>query len=360
METEDIRWMRYALHLAERGQGRTADNPAVGCVLVKNNRCVGQGWTAEGGRPHAETQALASAGEQARGATAYVTLEPCAHYGHTPPCVNALITCGIARVVVACDDTDSRVAGKGIARLREAGIPVETGILQAEALAMNAGFFRRIRESLPYISVKIATSADEKITDPRRRWITSEASRQQGHLLRAQHQAIVTGVGTVLSDDPALTCRLPGLEAASPLRVILDRHLRTPTHAALVQSAHEYPSCILTAETLPHPNASLLMRSGVTLYSMPPGFDFAQAMRMLGSKGIHRVLIEGGQGLTTAALTSGIANRLYWFKASHVIGEKGMNALANGESLASIASSAHHAETIRLGWDELTTLDLLP
>ncbi len=360
METDDERWMRYALSLAERTAGRTAENPAVGCVIVRDGRCVGQGWTAPGGRPHAETQALSSAGIHAHGASTYVTLEPCSHYGHTPPCVNALIASRIRRVVIACGDTDFRVAGKGIARLEEAGIMVEVGVLRKQAEALNSGFFRRIRESLPFISVKIATSADEKITDPDRRWITSEASRLRGHRLRAEHQAIVTGVGTVLADDPELTCRLPGLEPASPLRVILDRHLRTPPQAALVRSAHEYPTWILTSKTQQHPSAPPLIRGGVTLYCLPEAFGFHEAMRLLATKGVHRALIEGGQALTTAALASSIVNRLYWFKAPHVIGEKGLPALGNGQSLSVIASSGILTETLPLENDQLKTVRLLP
>jgi diaminohydroxyphosphoribosylaminopyrimidine deaminase / 5-amino-6-(5-phosphoribosylamino)uracil reductase len=357
-EREDKHWMTYALRMALRGQGRTAENPAVGCVLVANSRCVGQGWTADGGRPHAETQALLSAGTQAQGATAYVTLEPCSHYGHTPPCVNALIAAGIDRVVIACGDTDMRVAGQGIMRLQKAGIVVKVGVMQAEALALNAGFFRRIHEGLPWVSVKIATSSNEKITDPLHRWITSDASRNYGHMLRSQHQAIVTGVGTVLADDPLLTCRLHGRASASPVRVILDHTLKTPLQAEMVRTAHEYPTFIITSMDSSHPQVTAFKKAGVTVYSLPDNFSFTDAMRLLASKGVHRVLIEGGQGITTAALRSGIANMLYWFKAGHEVKEAGMDALLHGASLDGYMQIAKEIEMQSLNEDKLFMITL--
>jgi diaminohydroxyphosphoribosylaminopyrimidine deaminase / 5-amino-6-(5-phosphoribosylamino)uracil reductase len=329
MHSQDIHHMTHALRLAERGQGRTAENPSVGCVLVKHGRVVGQGWTDYGGRPHAEAQAIISAGEHALDATAYVTLEPCAHHGRTPPCSQALIQEGIARVVVACEDCDPRVAGRGIAQLRDANISVTVGVMEREARILNAGFFRRHREELPYITIKIATSADEKITSPAARWLTSEAARAHGHYLRATHHAIVTGIGTVLADDPSLTCRLQGLEAASPARIILDRHARIPLTSTLIRTAHTVPTHLITAQ----PHTAALQNAGVIVHTHPEHFSFTDAMRHIASLGFHRVLIEGGQHLTSAALDSGICNQLIWHSSPIIAGEAGLPALTQNRSL---------------------------
>ncbi len=320
---KDTDYMRYALRLAQRAKGRCAENPAVGCVLVRGGHIVGQGWTQAGGRPHAETQALLSAGEQARGAMAYVTLEPCAHTGKTPPCATALIKAGIAHVVVACMDDDDRVSGKGITMLREAGCCVEIGVLAKEAQAMNAGFFRRLRRGLPYITVKIATSADERITNPTHgQWVTSANAREHGHHLRRTHDAIVTGIGTVLADDPALTCRLSGLHDVSPIPVVLDRQLRIPLSSQLVQDGRLW---LITHEGMRSTaKVKALENAGVRVFYGDG--SFTHAMQILARQGINDALIEGGQTLTHTALQSGIANQLYWFQASHMVGEAGMAA----------------------------------
>src|SRR5882724_5724649 len=249
LREDDIGHMRHALRLAARALGHVAPNPAVGCVIVADDGCiVGRGQTQAGGRPHAETVALSQAGKLARGATAYVTLEPCAHHGQTPPCADALVAAGIARVVGATIDPDARVAGTGFARLESAGVKVTRGVLEAEARALNLGFFRRVTEGRPLVALKIAQSADGYVADAQgnSRWITSEAARRHGHLLRARHDAILVGVGTVLADDPALTCRLPGLEHRSPLRIVLDSHLRMPLTSKLVRTARDHPTIIFT------------------------------------------------------------------------------------------------------------------
>ena len=214
--------------LGRRGQGRTWPNPAVGAVVVKDGVIVGRGWTQAGGRPHAEPEALRRAGEAARGATLYVTLEPCSHFGRSPPCADAVIAAGIARVVSAIEDPNPEVAGQGHARLRAAGIAVDIGLCAEEAARDHAGHFRRIRDRRPQVILKLAVSADDKIGAAGRKpvAITGEAARTRVHLLRAQCDAILVGIGTVLADDPLLTCRLPGMEARSPVRVVLDRALR--------------------------------------------------------------------------------------------------------------------------------------
>ena len=224
--------MQLALALGRRGQGRTWPNPAVGAVVVKDGVIVGRGWTQPGGRPHAEPEALKRAGEAARGATLYVTLEPCSHFGKSPPCVDAVIAAGIARVVSAIEDPNPEVAGQGHARLRAAGIAVDVGLGAAEAAYDHAGHFRRIRDKRPHVILKLAVSADDKIGAAGHKpvAITGEAARTRVHLLRAQSDAILVGIGTVLADDPVLTCRLPGMEARSPVRVVLDRALADSRH----------------------------------------------------------------------------------------------------------------------------------
>src|ERR1700749_3416738 len=226
----DRRVMELALALGRRGQGRTWPNPAVGAVVVKDGVIVGGGWTQAGGRPHPEPVALSHAGEAARGATLYVTLEPCSHFGKSPPCADAVIAAGITRVVSSIEDPNPEVAGQGHARLRAAGITVETGLCAAEAAPDHAGHFRRVRDKRPHVILKLAVSTDDKIAAAGHRpvAITGEAVRTRVHLLRAQCDAILVGIGTVKADDPLLTCRLPGMAARSPVRVVLDRSLRIP------------------------------------------------------------------------------------------------------------------------------------
>ncbi len=355
---EDERWMQVALRMAERAQGSTAENPAVGCVLVKNRQCIAQGWTQAGGRPHAETHALKNAGIRAKGATAYVTLEPCAHTGKTPPCASTLIDAGIARVVTGCADDDARVNGRGIAMLKEAGIAVRENILSEACQRHHAGFFRRLRENLPEITIKIATSKDEKITTgTSEQWLTNPHSRAYGHALRASHDAIVTGAGTVMQDDPMLNCRLNGRTHESPIRVVLDRHATLPHKSALVRSAHIIPvwlCCNDSVTTSPH--IAALQELGVHCIALPNGFDFRTAMQALAQRGINRALIEGGQRLTQAALEPGIASTLYWFQAAHEIGDAGLPALRNGAKLQRLTNQ--NTQKIYLSGDILNITPL--
>ncbi|MBT3397327.1 MAG: bifunctional diaminohydroxyphosphoribosylaminopyrimidine deaminase/5-amino-6-(5-phosphoribosylamino)uracil reductase RibD, partial [Alphaproteobacteria bacterium] len=216
--------MRSALALAQRGLGQVWPNPSVGCVLVKDGHPIGRGWTQPGGRPHAETEALARAGDRARGATAYVTLEPCAHHGETPPCAAALVEAGVAKVVVACRDPDTRVNGGGIDALKSAGIDVVEGVLETDAIDLNIGFFTRVQSDRPMVTLKLAASIDGRIATSagKSKWITGPGARAHGHGLRARHDAVLVGAGTVNADDPELTCRLPGMTGRSPVRVILE------------------------------------------------------------------------------------------------------------------------------------------
>jgi diaminohydroxyphosphoribosylaminopyrimidine deaminase/5-amino-6-(5-phosphoribosylamino)uracil reductase len=315
----------------------------VGCVLVKDGRVIGRGWTQPGGRPHAETEALRRAGDAARGAIAYVTLEPCSHHGRTPPCCEALAEAGIARVVMAMRDPDPRVNGRGLAMLRGAGIAVEEGLLEAEARALNAGFFRRIQAGMPLVTLKLASTLDGRIATAsgESRWITGEAARREVHALRARHDAILVGSGTVLADDPDLTCRIPGMERVPMLRVVADARLRTPPSARLVQSAGVAPVLIMTAHGHPPAAQAPFMEAGADMVTVPAhavgGLDLPSLLRALGRRGVTRVLAEGGAGLAAALLRQGLVDRLAWFHAPAVMGGDGHPAL-EGLRLAALSA----------------------
>lgn len=328
----DIHHMQHALRLAARGIGATAPNPSVGCIIVKDDAIIGRGWTGTGGRPHAETVALAQAAESAGGATMYVTLEPCVHQGQTPPCTDAIINAGISRIVIGCTDADPRVAGKGIEALKQAGIDVVMGVAEAQARASHEGFFARLSHGLSSVNLKIATSLDGKIAHPAGapRWITSEQARMHGHMLRAEHDAIVTGIGTALTDNPMLTCRIPGLEHRSPVRVVLDSTLLLPENFALVTTAQTTPTWIITTSRAPRDKAKALEAKGVTIITVNgERIGFEQAMHILAERGMNHVLLEAGTALTTSALASGQISALYWFRSPQVIGDKGKPAFAS-------------------------------
>ena len=356
--------MRAALALARRGLGNAWPNPAVGCVLVKDGRVIGRGWTQPGGRPHAETEALRRAGEAARGATAYVTLEPCSHHGRTPPCCEALAGAGIARVVMAMRDPDSRVNGRGLAMLRGAGIVVEEGLLEAEARALNAGFFRRIQAGMPVVTLKLASTLDGRIATAsgESRWITGEAARREVHALRARHDAILVGSGTVLADDPDLTCRIPGMERVPMLRVVADARLRTPEAARLVQGAQVAPVLIITAPGHPPAAQAPFMAAGADIVTVPAhaagGLDLPSLLRALGRRGVTRVLAEGGAGLAAALLRQGLVDRLVWFHAPAVMGGDGHPAL-EGLRLAALSAMPRFRRTAQraLGDDMLSEFE---
>lgn len=324
--------MRLALTLAERGLGRTWPNPSVGCVIVKDGAIIGRGMTAPGGRPHAETEALAMAGEAARGATAYVTLEPCCHHGQTPPCCEALIAAGVARVVVACQDHDPRVSGGGIETLRGAGIAVETGVLEAEASALNAGFFTRVHHNRPWVSLKVAATLDGRtaLGNGQSQWITGDAARRYGHLLRARYDAILVGSGTVRADDPSLTCRLMGLEDRSPVRIVLDANLALSPEVSVMRTAPVTPTWIFCSHAAAD-GAERYTRPGCEVMAVATHADgrlvIPEMLERLAEKGITRLLVEGGAKTVTAFWQSGFADRLYWFQASSMIGADGHAAI---------------------------------
>jgi len=333
----DLRSMRAALTLARRGLGTVWPNPAVGCVIIDRGRVVGRGWTQPGGRPHGETEALGRAGEAARGATAYVSLEPCCHWGRTPPCTGALIAAGVRRIVVALEDPDQRVAGDGVRQLRAAGLEVETGLCAAEAAEINAGFFCRLRHGRPLVTLKLATSLDGRIAtgSGESQWITGPPARERAHALRAAHDAIMVGTGTVLADDPQLTCRLPGLARRSPVRVVVDRHLRIPPTTRLISSARAVPTWILTLPSADPARRQAFLGAGTTVIDIDPGPDgngsIAAALAALGDRGITRLLVEGGGHLGAAFARAGLIDRLVWVHAPMLIGGDGIPAIAELE-----------------------------
>jgi diaminohydroxyphosphoribosylaminopyrimidine deaminase/5-amino-6-(5-phosphoribosylamino)uracil reductase len=330
----DQRFMQLALTLGRRGLGRTWPNPAVGAVVVKDGVIVGRGWTQPGGRPHAEPVALARAGEAARGATLYATLEPCSHVGKSPPCADAIIAAGIARVVSAIEDPNPEVAGQGHAKLRAAGIKVDIGLGAAEAARDHAGHFQRVRDKRPHVILKLAVSSDGKIGMAGRKpvAITGEAAKARVHLLRAQCDAILIGIGTVLADDPLLTCRLPGMETRSPVRVVLDRALRIPGTSRLVHSARETPLWVMTSSLAEAPAAMKLGASGaqvlrVATTTTPPGLDLPSVLHALSEKGITRLLVEGGARVASSFVAAGLVDEAWLLRGADAIGAGGVPAL---------------------------------
>jgi diaminohydroxyphosphoribosylaminopyrimidine deaminase/5-amino-6-(5-phosphoribosylamino)uracil reductase len=360
--------MRAAIALARRGLGNCWPNPAVGCVLVRDGRVVGRGWTQPGGRPHAETEALARAGAAARGATAYVTLEPCAHHGRTPPCAAALIAAGVARVVIACDDPDPRVDGRGVAMLRAAGIPVDEGCEATAATEGLAGFLSRVRRGRPVFAWKTATTLDGRIATAGgdSQWITGPAARRRGHLLRASHDAIMVGAGTALADDPLLTCRQPGLGRHQPLRLVVDGQCRLPPDSRLARSAGAHPVWLLTTEpAATKENARALREAGVEVCVIGQGgdghVDLTTAAQYLGRRGLTSVLVEGGGGLAAALLRAELVDRVYWFRNPSLVGGDGIAAIG-ALGLARIGHRPRlvHLDSLPAGDDLLETFALAP
>ena len=326
--------MRSALALARRGLGNVWPNPAVGCVLVRedlNHRIVGRGWTQPGGRPHAETEALARAGHLARGATAYVTLEPCSHVGETGPCADALIEAGVYRTVVAATDPDPRVSGQGIARLRDAGIMTVVGLLGLEAEALNSGFWKRQHSARPLVTLKIATTADGFVASRTgsSKWITGPEARRHGHLLRARHDAILTGIGTVEADDPMLTCRLPGLSSRSPVRVILDSNRRLRSETSIAASADMVPVWQIRAEGAGPAHGPSSVVDLAAPNTANEGLNLATTLTLLSEQGITRLLVEAGPRLSTAFLGADLVDQLAWYRAPTVMGGGGHAVFGN-------------------------------
>ncbi|MEM9394821.1 MAG: bifunctional diaminohydroxyphosphoribosylaminopyrimidine deaminase/5-amino-6-(5-phosphoribosylamino)uracil reductase RibD [Pseudomonadota bacterium] len=323
----DLRWMLVALTLGRRGQGNCWPNPAVGCVIVKSDRVIGRGWTQPGGRPHAEAMALAQAGAAARDATAYVTLEPCAHQGQTPPCAGALIDAGIARVVTAIEDPDPRVNGGGHAMLRAAGIQVDTGVCAAEAAWDHSGFLSRVRRGRPVITLKLAMSLDGKIATAtgESKWITGPDARKMGHALRARHDAVLIGSGTARADDPTLTVRGLGAKA-QPVRIVVSDGLDLPVPSNLTQTTSQAQLWVVHSAAANPERARVLEAAGARLFEVPEvegTRDLNAVLAVLGEAGLNRIYCEGGGTLAASFLRSGLVDELAIFTAGFAIGAEG-------------------------------------
>lgn len=361
----DQHFLDHAVRLAATGLGRTWPNPSVGCVLVRDGHILATARSADGGRPHAETQALAAAGNAARGATAYVSLEPCAHHGKTPPCAEALIKAGVARIIIAATDPDPRVSGKGIALLKQAGIAVELAHHAAAARDLR-GFFSRVDHGIPYVAAKVASSLDGQIADTHgeSQWITGGAARTHVHKLRSQFDAILTGIGTVLADDPQLTVRLPGIDCRHQPRIIADRRLRLPLNSNLVATAETQPVWLITgAEAVEQAasHATELREHGVVLHIMEDATLAPDAiLRTLGAAGISRLLVEAGPHLTTAFLGAGAVDTLHWYRAPMLLGNAGMNAIRELDTSLGTAARFSLAESRTLAADRYDRYELKP
>jgi diaminohydroxyphosphoribosylaminopyrimidine deaminase/5-amino-6-(5-phosphoribosylamino)uracil reductase len=361
----DLQFMRAALTLAARGLGQVAPNPAVGCLIVKDGRVVGRGWTQQGGRPHAETEALRRAGEAAAGATVYVSLEPCAHHGKTAPCAEALVAAGVARVVVALEDPDPRVAGRGLDLLRQAGIAVTVGVARGQAERLNAGFLKRIIKGQPLVVLKLATSLDGRIAthSGHSQWITGELARRRAHLLRSRADAILVGSGTAVSDNPRLNVRLPGLTGRRPLRVVVDGRLRLPLTHDLVARAAAVPTLLVTHDGNEAARLRAYRDAGVEVVQVATDADghvsLDATLTLLGERGITRLLVEGGGHLAASLLRGGLIDRLAWFQAPLVIGGDGVAAVSGfGVDRLDEAPRFVQAAMAQLGRDRIDIFSL--
>jgi len=322
----DKRWMRAAVAQSRHAEGRTKSNPPVGCVILdKSGRLCAAAHTGIGGVPHAETQALDMAGKSAKGGTVYVTLEPCAHHGKTPPCIDALIAAGVARIVVAVGDPDARVNGRGLEMARAAGIEVNLGVESVAAMAVLHGFLRRISAGKPYVWLKTAASLDGGIalSDGKKRWLTGDPMRYFVHELRSRCDALLTGIGTILADDPELTCRAPAGDFDSPVVFVLDSQLRTPPNARLFGKGQRKVTLFCT-ESAPKERFITLQKTGATVIILPTDsqgqLDLHAVLNHLGTIGINTVLVEAGTGVTTAMLGAGLVDKIYWTQSQHILG----------------------------------------
>ncbi len=356
MSSHDYRYMALALMLGRRGLGQVWPNPAVGCVIVKDGRIVGRGRTAQGGRPHAETKALEQARDLAAGACAYVTLEPCAHHGETPPCADALIKAGVARVVAACGDPDPRVSGKGFAALRQAGIEVVTGVTAKEAEQDLRGFFLRLEQGRPKVTLKLASSFDGRIatTTGQSQWITGTQARRHVHGLRACHDAVMIGAGTARADDPMLTVRELG-QGQQPVRIVASRRLDLPMMSQLALSAKEVPLWLCHG---PDADAELVKAwegIGARLIACAlkgQHLDMKSVLKALGDQGLTRVFCEGGGGLAASLLKADLVDEVVGYTAGLMIGGDGLPGVA-AMGLAQLGEAPRFmlVETRALGGD---------
>jgi diaminohydroxyphosphoribosylaminopyrimidine deaminase/5-amino-6-(5-phosphoribosylamino)uracil reductase len=365
MTAEDPHRMAVALALARRGLGETWPNPSVGCVIARDGRVLGRGWTQPSGRPHAEQVALEQSrdrwgAESLRGATAWVSLEPCAHHGRTPPCADALASAGVIRVVAPLADPDPRVDGRGFAALRAAGVRVDLGLMEVEARALNAGFLSRLERGRPLVTLKMAASLDGRIAvaSGESRWITGPAARARVHLMRAEADAILIGAGTARADDPTLDVRLPKLARGGPVRVVVDGRLSIPTDGRLAVSAGVQPLWIVHGPAASPERAAAFASLGATTIEAPMGaggLDLSAALRSLAARGLTRLLVEGGGAIAASLLRGDLVDEIVWFVAGAAIGSDGAPSVA-ALGLERLADAPRFAlaEVERVGGDVLT------
>jgi diaminohydroxyphosphoribosylaminopyrimidine deaminase/5-amino-6-(5-phosphoribosylamino)uracil reductase len=365
----DAAFMRRALALARRGEGRTSPNPMVGAVLVSRGAVVGEGWHRAAGTPHAEVHALQAAGDEAKGSTLYVTLEPCSHHGRTPPCTDAVVTAGVERVVVAMLDPDGRVAGRGAERLREAGIAVDTGVLEQEARRVNEAYIVHRTLGRPFVTCKAAITLDGRTAaaDGSSQWITGAEARRDVHRLRARSDAVVAGIGTVLADDPSLTVRdVPLIHPGRPpLRVVVDTRARTPLRAKVLLP--ETPTLVVTAAGADPGAVAQLQAAGADVLGISgprPGSDFGSdfggrvpipaMLAALGTRGIVSLLLEGGATLAGAFVAAGCVDRFVFYVAPKLLGAPGTHGAVEGWAAASMdAAASLEIESVRRFGDDL-------
>lgn len=356
-DNQDERYMRLALSLGRRGLGNAWPNPAVGAVLVKDGVIVGRGWTQAGGRPHAEVEALKRAKRSAKGATLYVTLEPCSHEGKSPPCADAIIKAGVARVVSAIEDPNPEVAGQGHARLRDKGIAVDIGLCAEEARGAHAGHIARITSGKPYVTLKLAVSADGKagLSGRKQAAITGDEARARMFSMRARHDAILVGLGTILADNPQLTARLPGLYERSPVRVVLDAQLRTPLSLSVISTVSEVPTWIFASRKASPMAEEFLVQKGCKVFRVDDTqgrLDLDEVMKVLGEQGITRLMVEGGPKVAASFVAAGLVDEFVLLRGPKEIGAGGIAPL-EGMALDKLTGKLELLETEQLGADML-------
>jgi len=356
MDDFDRQMMRRALSLARRGAGRTAPNPAVGCVIVQEGAIVGEGWHKKAGTPHAEIHALRQAGEKAHGADVFVTLEPCSHHGRTPPCADALVEAGVAKVVAGMVDPNPLVSGRGLERLKAAGMHVETGVLEEECRRLNESFIKHVTTGLPFVILKSAMTLDGKIATSLgdSKWITNDKSRVYVHKLRGMVDAVMVGSGTAVADDPLLTCRVG--RGKNPVRIIVDSTLRTPLHAQVVNNGAAH-TIIATTPAADEAKAAALRAAGVEILicrENPRGVDLPDMLARLGKRGVQSILLEGGGTLAGEALRHRLIDKFLFFYAPKLVAGVGKGPFA-GEGVEKIAEAVQLERVMvrRVGTDIL-------
>jgi len=354
---DDARYMQLALALGRRGLGRAWPNPAVGAVIVKDGVIVGRGWTQDGGRPHAEVEALRHARKAAQGATMYVTLEPCSHHGKTPPCADAIIRAGIARVVSALEDPNPEVAGQGHERLRAKGIAVDVGLGAEEARRDHAGHIARVAQGRPHVTLKLAISADGKVGLAGRKpvAISGEAARDRVFMMRAQSDAILVGIGTVLSDNPQLTCRLPGMFERSPVRVVLDSRLNVPLSLAVISTVRETPTWVFGSTKASPVAEEILQQKGCKVFRVEETngkLDLEQVLKTLAGEGITRLMVEGGPTVAASFVSADLVDEAVLLRGEKSIGADGIDPL-QGMALSALTEALALAGTEKVGADTI-------